>query len=164
MAPTTADASSSASVGISEDAALIRKVVEYFDAVDKREEARLLETPLQGNREATVVAVIGEVGCGKTMLVDALSGNTPTALSESEKDFSFGFFEGENSSQDSAALGEGTIRSGESLADNSFIDCLVLMVRTRRFQKLRLPLPVTPVLWCLCWRQRLRLPNQNLSR
>lgn len=123
MAPTTADASSSASVGISEDAALIRKVVEYFDAVDKREEARLLETPLQGNREATVVAVIGEVGCGKTMLVDALSGNTPTVLSESEKDFSFGFFEGENSSQDSAALGEGTIRSGESLADNSFIDC-----------------------------------------
>lgn len=123
MAPTTADSSSSASVGISEDAALIRKVVEYFDAVDKREEARLLEAPLQARREATVVAVIGEVGCGKTMLVDALSGSVSISLSACETGFSFGPDAEEISGQGNFGLGEGAIRGGESLTDDSFIDC-----------------------------------------
>ena len=80
MTPATSNTSSSSGVGISEDATLIRKAAEYFDAVGKREEARLIEAPLQARREATVVAVIGEVGCGKTMLVDALSEVLPSVF------------------------------------------------------------------------------------
>ncbi|MDU4703268.1 hypothetical protein AAFL42_01075 [Corynebacterium amycolatum] len=123
MTPDTSNTSSISGVGISEDATLIRKAAEYFDAVGKREEARLLEAPLQASREATVVAVIGEVGCGKTMLVDALSGSASTSLSACETGFSFGPDAEEISGQGNFGLGEGAIRGGESLADDSFIDC-----------------------------------------
>lgn len=122
MASATVDSNSGASVGISRDTALVRKVVEYFGAIDEQEEAQFIEASLQAKREATVVAATGEVGCGGTTLVDTFSESVSINLSACETGLSFGPDTEEIPGQGNFGSREGAIRDGELLTNDSLID------------------------------------------
>lgn len=57
---------------LADDASLVRTIAGYFEAVGKQAVARGVRASLEAPQHPTTVALVGEVGRGKTLLADAL--------------------------------------------------------------------------------------------